>query len=210
MPKCGQCHVTFQKSHLKCPAGQCPKCHQVFCNLQMHKCPLLQLQQFDDIQNDLPLATCDGCFTKLFVRKIKIFKAMELCLDCASIPEISKEQQFRQRIVYCHLIASGKLDCNLCHMKMFENNNLTPLAKFELDHVMPPEKLDAVFSLVFQGADLHTILKEVDKCRVLCVACHGAVTHVQTRCGILRCLEAWSTEWQNKIDQMAMHLRGLT
>ena len=42
----------------------------------------------------------------------------------------------------------------------------------DLDHIDPSTKTDSVAALRAVGRPLNMILKEIEKCRVLCAACH--------------------------------------
>jgi hypothetical protein len=87
---------------------------------------------------------------------------------------------------------------------------MTPLKHFELDHINPFEKTSEVGTMIFQGWPFESIRQEIDKCRLLCIACHCAITFVQSRSGLLRSnADCWTMELQSEIDRAAKKLRGL-
>ena len=87
------------------------------------------------------------------------------------------------------LFGNSTLYCELCNIKVYTEGDAVRHNKFELDHIDPQTKLDAVSSMIFKGDRINMVLAEADKCRVLCVSCHTIVTHIQRQynfCKLMR------------------------
>ena len=51
-------------------------------------------------------------------------------------------------------------------------------------------KTGSVGSMMYNGHDIDNIKKEIDKCQLLCISCHAAVTHLEHRYGFIKAKKA--------------------
>jgi hypothetical protein len=195
MQRCLKCFIFYKKTHLKCSGGTCDFCFKNFRNLSLHQCPIQNLQtnlkQITKTPNQ-----CDGCLTMYFSQKyLRLWKGVNLCFDCLQSPQIQQERKHLRNILHCHLIYTHQTRCEICMLQVL-NENLTSLSRFELDHINSLTKKYSVGFMCEEGFNIVEILREANKCRVLCISCHSAVTCVETKSGILRSKQITFSEQQ--------------
>ena len=52
------------------------------------------------------------------------------------------------------------------------------------------DKDDSIFKMINDGVDIDTIRTEIDKCQILCLACHHKVTDIERKLGFTRIKQA--------------------
>jgi hypothetical protein len=68
--------------------------------------------------------------------------------------------------------------CTICG-----STRTTKEERFQYDHINMFNKNDSICTLINNGCDKHEVYKELDKCQVLCLACHHIVTEIERRFG---------------------------
>lgn len=184
---CKHCNKQYTRKHT-CPHGQCTKCGEHFKYLKRHICPVENLEKIDvsAIVENARMSTfiCEVCRVQHFTNKLRVFKNICICRDCYTIPEVFAERRHLGNLLILDDVQKGKTNCKLCQKQLIDPQTNTRLCNIERDHVDVFEKQDNVGTMVMQGKRLQDIIRENDKCRSLCVACHSAVTFVEWKVGI--------------------------
>lgn len=117
---------------------------------------------------------CSDCNLIIFYGP-KSWKDLKLCNKChhARYIVLSKEIQ-------PYLAEKGHVKCSFCHKER------TDPYDFHLDHVNMYTKTGSVGPMMSIGAPIELIKAEIDKCQLLCISCHAAVTHFEREFGFIR------------------------
>ena len=78
------------------------------------------------------------------------------------------------------MIEKGHVKCVFCHKER------TNPHEFHLDHINMFTKTGSVGPMMFEGVAVELIKAEIDKCQLLCISCHAAVTHFEHKFGFIR------------------------
>jgi len=141
---------------------------------------------------NIPQIKIENAYLDFMINAYLIFSNRKQCEICEKLVLIGNFAMFDAHIKYVQnnswqsICLMAKILCDMGGM-------VTQVAMFELDHINSLEKTDSnrsVRSMSKQGYSISDILKEVDKCRVLCPACHSLVTSVEKKSGILRSKKA--------------------
>lgn len=125
----------------------------------------------------------DDCFAwKIKAKRIK----STFCRECRNLytkshyeknksqylKRIGKSNKIRKQEIFEKFLSyiSDKF-CKICG----END----IRVLEFDHRVSDEKRDSVYTLVSKGCSWKTIMKEIDKCDILCANCHRKKTNIQ-------------------------------
>ena len=75
---------------------------------------------------------------------MRLYKGCTLCSSCYIIPEIKSQNQNIWKMVYSHLVSTGKWYGGLCESCLISTDNITQIKVFELDPINPFDKVDSV------------------------------------------------------------------
>ena len=113
-----------------------------------------------------------------------------LCSRCHVIVTIERENKNASRKHFGKdLLAKKEFVDNLkrlmgCSECGYKNDNL--LRFFEMDHINPPDKIACICEMIYQYKyTMEDLIKEIEKCRILCKFCHVIHTHRQRNQGLL-------------------------
>lgn len=125
-----------------------------------------------------------------------ILKSLEkTCADCKQLVFYSPRSWGNLQLCYtCHrtryllivkeieeyMAAKGHINCAFC------NKERTNPHDFHLDHINMYSKTGSVGPMMFSGAPIDAIKEEIDKCQLLCISCHAAVTAFEHKFGFIR------------------------
>lgn len=83
-----------------------------------------------------------------------------------------------------YLLQKGMIACNFC------NKERKDPSEFHLDHINMFSKAGNVGHMMYAGVDIDNIKEEIDKCQLLCISCHAAVTHLEHKYGFIKAKKA--------------------
>jgi len=118
--------------------------------------------------------TCSDCNVVKFYSP-KSWKDLKLCNKCHHARYIVLEEEIKQ-----YMIEKGHTKCAFCHKE-----RINPY-EFNMDHINMFTKEGAVGPMMYCGTSVELIKAEIDKCQLLCISCHAAVTHFEYRFGFIR------------------------
>lgn len=115
--------------------------------------------------------TCVACESVYYSAYTRDSHAM-LCTACyrmkiASLTECVTE----------YLKEQGKLGCKFCGVAR------ATISGFHLDHINMFNKKESVGEMVYALRHIDDIKAEIDKCQMLCAACHSVITEMEKRLG---------------------------
>jgi len=130
------------------------------------------------------------------------------CLNCSDvILEFSKNRIWRDKIVcdYCwdshigereimwtEISEYKKVQCCICNkIKRCKGE------RFHYDHLNMFDKNDSICCMVDRGDDMKDIFSEIDKCQILCLACHHIVTSIEQKTGFTRIKSCLTRKYNN-------------
>jgi hypothetical protein len=130
------------------------------------------------------------------------------CLNCNDvILEFSKNRIWRGKIHcdYCWDSRKGereimwteiseykKVQCCICNkIKRCKGE------RFHYDHLNMFDKNDSICCMVDRGDDMKDIFSEIDKCQILCLACHHIVTSIEQKIGFTRIKTSLTRKYNN-------------
>lgn len=123
--------------------------------------------------NILKNVCCDcGCSVFYSLRK---WNMRRLCYACHSIRYIQLMKE-----VELYLIEKGHIKCAFCEKPRTNPHD------FHLDHVNMFSKKGSVGPMMYDGESIDSIKSEIDKCQLLCLSCHAAVTHFEHTYGFIK------------------------
>lgn len=115
-----------------------------------------------------------------------------ICADCSG-NIYGERRQWKDTIIctYCHLKRMNTIPveikeyiqnvysrgCEFCGEKT---------GRFHMDHINMFTKKDGVVQLMARGEAKEVIVEEVEKCQLLCVACHGIVSRFESSYGFFK------------------------
>jgi hypothetical protein len=145
---------------------------------------LLCLQQVDYVQVarvlDKAVTVCVQCHKRTF--KVKKWDRLDYCVRCYQ-KDFQPLLESRWQQVNAYLIKQHKDACVLCNdASLYHNSGYY----FHLDHVNMFEKAASVYEWVTNGSAISQVYQEVDKCQILCISCHAAVTLIERMSGFIR------------------------
>ena len=130
------------------------------------------------------------------------------CLNCGSvILEFSKNRIWRDKIVcdccwgsyigereimWVEITEYKKIECCICN-KIKKCNG----ERFHYDHLNMFDKKDSICCMVDRGDDMKDIFSEIDKCQILCLACHHIVTVIEQKSGFTRIKSCLTRKYNN-------------
>ena len=112
----------------------------------------------------------------------KSWKGIEYCYDCYTILS-SEEVCFTWNSLTSIIKSRGFTSCTFCK-KPYEF--YSPTNRFHFDHIDMFDKTSSICDMVRSGESLDAILKEVEKCQLVCSSCHVAITAIERRFGFMR------------------------
>jgi hypothetical protein len=114
---------------------------------------------------------CSVCRRSIFTA-IKTWKGKKICINChkqCRKTDIPHELTEYVRSVY-------RKGCSFCDTKV---------GRFHLDHINMFNKVNSVYTMMMNGTSSADIIKEIDKCQLLCINCHGLVTKFESKRGFI-------------------------
>jgi len=118
--------------------------------------------------------TCSDCNVVKFYSP-KSWKDLKLCNKCHHARYIVLEEEITQ-----YMIEKGHTKCAFCHKE-----RINPY-EFNMDHINMFTKAGAVGPMMYCGTSVELIKAEINKCQLLCISCHAAVTHFEYKFGFIR------------------------
>ena len=131
------------------------------------------------------------------------------CLKCGSvILEFSKNRIWRDKILcdccwgshigereimWVEISEYKKIECYICN-KIKKCNG----ERFHYDHLNMFDKNDSICCMVDRGDDMKDIFSEIDKCQILCLACHHIVTSIEQKSGFTRIKSSLTRKYNNE------------
>tara|TARA_B100000767_G_scaffold275266_1_gene311350 strand:- start:1646 stop:2485 length:840 start_codon:yes stop_codon:yes gene_type:complete len=131
------------------------------------------------------------------------------CLNCGSvILEFSKNRIWRDKILcdccwgshigereimWVEISEYKKIECYICN-KIKKCNG----ERFHYDHLNMFDKNDSICCMVDRGDDMKDIFSEIDKCQILCLACHHIVTSIEQKSGFTRIKSSLTRKYNNE------------
>lgn len=131
--------------------------------------------------DSLVVMNCNECHARLYdiqINTVRIWKSAYLCDTCWCSPEKVSERES----MWLDVNKYKPVVCAICKMERSVNRE----ERFHYDHVNMFEKSENICSMVNAGIGLDTIQSELDKCQVLCLACHHLVTDIEHKIGFTR------------------------
>jgi hypothetical protein len=119
-------------------------------------------------------SSCNDCSAVIFYTP-RGWASLKLCYSCHKKRFIEREKE-----LFVYLTEKGHISCNFC------GKLRTDPYDFHFDHINMFTKTGAVGPMLFNGQDLDKIKAEVDKCQLLCISCHAAVTHMERYYGFIK------------------------
>lgn len=133
--------------------------------------------------------------------------ALDLCYLCYTL-DVDIQICLRETSTIVHEYAKWKfgdreLRCAFCGIDVhcYELSTFKRMYDYEFDHKNPEEKRGCVGKMIFEGCAVNQILDEVDRCRVLCIRCHGLKTSCEQQMGIPRVLKYQTAEQKKQTLQ---------
>ena len=194
--KCKYCG-SIAKDHRVCHGGQCPHCQKICKIFVDHRCPLVVLEDFTIARKVLQCENCKETF--MYADKMRIWKKYLFCEECIDIHEIHTERGKLRDALNIYFIATNQRNCEFCDITFFDQND-NQIKKYDLDHRNCLTKQNTVGKMVIQGFPILEIIEEAKSCRLLCKACHDAVTCVERNCEIY--------SYKSGKDQLPLHLQA--
>lgn len=209
---CHVCNRTYKNSHT-CLGGQCKLCLITSKNLRTHRCTVTKIMNLDVEQqvNDIKTYTCDACrIDCISSKRIRVWKHCQLCLDCYRVPQIQNEIWHMRYMLNHYYSVKGMVWCEMCHTSIIDRTSACVIRSFEADHKEPNDKFMSVGTMIRQGYTFTEILKELEKCRLLCFQCHDVVTWTQQKTGILHLkhYEQLSTSVQQQLTHVINNMES--
>lgn len=118
-----------------------------------------------------------------------LFDCGNKCLHCENAVYL-REQCLKCRIhtrkknideVRAYLVSKGIYGCAFCKDPYTDS-----FFGFHFDHLNIYKKSDNVGIMIGRHIDMTKVFEEIDKCQLLCVACHAIVTDIEHRNGFIR------------------------
>lgn len=135
--------------------------------------PPLSVEKIGDILKSME-NTCSDCNLIIFYDP-KIWKDLKLCNKCHNVRFIMIADEIQR-----YMIEKGHIKCAFCH-KIRTNPY-----EFHFDHINMFTKEGAVGQMMSVGVPIELIKEEINKCQLLCISCHAAVTYFERRFGFIR------------------------
>ena len=121
---------------------------------------------------------CEDCSNSIMYIP-RIWGKLKICHSCHKKRLLPISEEINR-----YLAEKGHISCNFC------NKIRTDPSEFHLDHINMFSKTGSVGSMMYNGHDIDNIKKEIDKCQLLCISCHAAVTHLEHRYGFIKAKKA--------------------
>ena len=118
--------------------------------------------------------SCSDCGGSVFY-SLRVWKASRLCYSCHSIRHKSLLIEVEQ-----YMIEKDNTKCVFCEKPRNNPHD------FHLDHVNMYSKKGSVGQMIYYGESIDIIKAEIDKCQLLCISCHAAVTHFEHKYGFIK------------------------
>lgn len=146
------------------------------CSTLWKKIPLDQLLNIEiDIEAKLSSfekTSCIECskpLSRVAANTVGTWKGEDICDTCWSAHEDIRTKTWESIKCYRPVI------CKLC-----DTPSLSGGERYQYDHFNMFDKSDSICSMVISGTDLTNIYREIDKCQILCIACHHIVTKIES------------------------------
>jgi len=124
-----------------------------------------------------------------------VSKIEHRCYDCSGIIMYSPLKWEQLKLCYgCHkqrliplsielnnyMTEKGMTSCSFCNKIRINPSD------FHLDHINMFTKSGNIGNMLYNGCNIDNIKREIDKCQLLCVSCHAAVTHFEHKYGFIK------------------------
>lgn len=183
---CLKCNKNYVRTHT-CLVGTCQLCHQEYKNLAKHKCIVSKALNYDckQIIDTISIYQCSACNIKYIDKKrIRVFKGIELCVNCYNIPEIYYDIKCIRHQLNLYYISHKLTKCSICYKNLIDDKTAWTINKFEADHINIHDKNLNIGQMITQGYSIESIIEELQYCRLLCIFCHDIVTFSQQKTGL--------------------------
>ena len=130
----------------------------------------------DEVYKSLHLLqkVCSDCGCCVFY-SLRKWNTSRLCYTCHSIRHIQLVKEIEQ-----YIKDKGHTKCVFCEKPRGNPHD------FHLDHVNMYSKKGSVGPMMYNGESVDLIKAEIDKCQLLCLSCHAAVTHFEHKYGFIK------------------------
>ena len=122
--------------------------------------------------------SCNDCSNHIMYSP-RIWGSLKLCHYCYKKRLIPVSEEINR-----YLLQKGMIACNFC------NKERKDPSEFHLDHINMFSKAGNVGHMMYTGVDIDNIKEEIDKCQLLCISCHAAVTHLEHKYGFIKAKRA--------------------
>jgi hypothetical protein len=122
--------------------------------------------------------SCNDCSNDIMYSPRK-WGSLKLCHSCYKKRLIPLSEEINR-----YLLQKGMIACNFCNKERKDHS------EFHLDHINMFTKTGNVGNMMYTGADIDSIKKEIDKCQLLCISCHAVVTHIEHKYGFIKAKRA--------------------
>lgn len=134
-------------------------------------------------ESDKNKIECNECGKMISKNMSKEWKSMRICKKC--ICENHK-QEINER--WTEINEYKKVKCEICQNG--QNTELKDMivekvCGYEFDHKNMFEKENNIYTMVNEGYEMDEIIKEIDKCQLLCKECHNIVTQIERKYGFI-------------------------
>jgi len=135
--------------------------------------PPLSVEKIGEILKSME-NTCSDC-TKIIFYSPKYWNDLKLCNTCHAARYEVLADEIKQ-----YMIEKGHTKCAFCN-----KTRINP-CDFHFDHINMFTKVGAVGPMMFSGTAVELIKEEINKCQLLCISCHAAVTYFERRFGFIK------------------------
>ena len=135
-------------------------------------------------------SVCDDCSGTLYYA-LKGWNTLKLCYSCHRKRFMGLCDELNQ-----YLSEKGHISCNFCGKIRINPTD------FHFDHINMYSKTGSVGPMLYNGRSIDKIKKEIEKCQLLCVSCHAAVTHFEHRYGFIKAKKSKNTETIEAMDKI--------
>lgn len=138
----------------------------------------MNIRAYYDLLTDIKCNECSARLYDIQINTVRTWKSAYLCDSCWCSPEKVAERE----TMWSDVTKYKPVVCAICSMERTVGRE----ERFHYDHVNMFDKGENICSMVNTGVGLDTIQAELDKCQVLCLACHHLVTDIEHKIGFTR------------------------
>lgn len=159
-----------------------------FYKLKCEIMPILLITEHCEVEkyceeSDKNKIECDEC-------KKMINKNMSTEWKCMTICKLCKCKNHKQEIneKWTKINEYKRVKCEICQIGQdleLKDIIVEKICEYEFDHKNMFEKENSIYTMVNDGYEMNEIIKEIDKCQLLCKECHNIVTQIERKYGFI-------------------------